>query len=71
MREVRLSGNHYKCARWRKNQAMLRTMELRPDMFQKLRFPYKTRSERKFIAELEAENEQFRSRDPKNLDYRK
>ena len=46
-------------------------MELRPDMFQKLRFPYKTRAERKFIAELEAENEQFRSRDPKNLDYRK
>ena len=69
--EVLLSGNHEKVDRWRKKQAILRTMELRPDMFQKLRFPYKTRAERKFIAELEAENEQFRSRDPKNLDYRK
>ena len=69
--EVLLSGNHEKVDRWRKKQAILRTMELRPDMFQKLRFQYKTRAERKFIAELEAENEQFRSRDPKNLDYRK
>ena len=69
--EVLLSGNHEKVDRWRKKQAILRTMELRPDMFQKLRFPYKTRAERKFIAELEAENEQFRSRNPKNLDDRK
>ena len=69
--EVLLSGNHEKVDRWRKKQAILRTMELRPDMFQKLRFPYKTREERKFIAELEEENEQFRSRNPKNLDYRK
>lgn len=69
--EVLLSGNHEKVDRWRKKQAILRTMELRPDMFQKLRFPYKTRAERKFIAELEAENEQFRLRDPKNLDHRK
>ena len=49
--EVLLSGNHEKVDRWRKKQAILRTMELRPDMFQKLRFPYKTRAERKFIAE--------------------
>ena len=69
--EVLLSGNHEKVARWRKKQSILRTMQLRPDMFRKLRFPYKTRAERKFIAELEAENEQFRLRDPKNLDYRK
>ena len=69
--EVLLSGNHENVARWRKKQSILRTMQLRPDMFKKLRFPHKTRAERKFIAELEAENEQFRLRDPKNLDYRK
>ena len=69
--EVLLSGDHAKVARWRKKQSILRTMRLRPDMFQKLRFPYKTRAERKFIAELEAEDSAFRDRDPKNLDYRK
>ena len=69
--EVLLSGDHAKVERWRKKQSILRTMRLRPDMFQKLRFPYKTRAERKFIAELEAEDNDFRNRDPKNLDYRK
>ena len=69
--EVLLSGDHQKVDRWRKKQSILRTMYRRPDMFQKLRFPYKTRAERKFVAELEAENEDFRNRDPKNLDYRK
>ncbi len=69
--EVLLSGDHAKVARWRKKQSILRTMRLRPDMFGKLKFPYKTRAERKFIAELEAEDSAFRDRDPKNLDYRK
>ena len=69
--EVLLSGNHQNVDRWRKKQSILRTMYRRPDMFRKLRFPYKTRAERKFVAELEAENEDFRNRDPKNLDYRK
>ena len=69
--EVLLSGDHQNVDRWRKKQSILRTMYRRPDMFQKLRFPYKTRAERKFVAELEAENEDFRNRDPKNLDYRK
>ena len=69
--EVLLSGNHQNVDRWRKKQSILRTMYRRPDMFKKLRFPYKTRAERKFVAELEAENEDFRNRDPKNLDYRK
>ena len=69
--EVLLSGDHQKVDRRRKKQSILRTMYRRPDMFQKLRFPYKTRAERKFVAELEAENEDFRNRDPKNLDYRK
>lgn len=69
--DVLLSGDHAKVDRWRKKQSILRTMRLRPDMFQKLRFPYKTRAERKFIQELEAESDDFRDRNPKNLDYRK
>ena len=69
--EVLLSGNHALVDRWRKKQAILRTMRCRPDMFRALRFPYKTRAEKKFIAELEAEDEQFRDRDPKNLDRSK
>ena len=69
--EVLRSGDHVKVARWQKKQAILRTLHRRPDLFYKLRFPYKTRAERKFIAELEAEDDAFRDRDPKNLDYRK
>ena len=65
------SGDHAKVARWQKKQAILRTLHRRPDLFYKLRFPYKTRAERKFIAELEAEDDAFRDRNPKNLDYRK
>ena len=69
--EVLLSGDHAKVDRWRKKQSILRTMRLRPDLFGKLRFPYKTRAERKFVAELEEEDDDFRNRDAKNLDYRK
>ena len=69
--EVLRSGDHAKVARWQKKQAILRTLHRRPDLFYKLRFPYKTRAERKFIAELEAEDNAFRDRNPKNLDYRK
>ena len=69
--EVLRSGDHTKVARWQKKQSILRTLHRRPDLFYKLRFPYKTRAERKFIAELEAEDDAFRDRDPKNLDYRK
>ena len=69
--EVLRSGDHAKVARWQKKQAILRTLHRRPDLFYTLRFPYKTRAERKFIAELEAEDDAFRDRNPKNLDYRK
>ncbi len=68
---VLLSGDHAKVARWQKKQSILRTMRLRPDLFRKLRFPYRTRAERKFIEELEAEDDEFRNRDPKNLDRSK
>ena len=53
MPEVLRSGDHAKVARWQKKQSILRTLHRRPDLFYKLRFPYKTRAERKFIAELE------------------
>ena len=69
--EVLRSGDHAKVARWQKKQSILRTLHRRPDLFYKLRFPYKTRAERKFIAELEAEDDAFRDRDPKNLDRSK
>ena len=62
------SGDHKAVARWQKKQAILRTMRLRPDLFAKLRFPYRTRAERKFIDEMEAEDDEFRNRNPKNLD---
>ena len=43
--EVLLSGDHAKIARWRKKQSILRTLHCRPDLFYKLKFPYKTRAE--------------------------
>ena len=43
----------------------------RLDLFARLTLPHKTRAEKKFIAELEAEDDAFRDRNPKNLDYRK
>ena len=69
--EVLLSGDHAKIARWRRKQSILRTLHCRPDLFYKLKFPYKTRAERKFIAELEEEDDGFKNRDPKNLDRSK
>jgi tRNA (guanine37-N1)-methyltransferase len=35
--EALLSGDHARIARWRRRQALLRTRERRPDLFQKLR----------------------------------
>ena len=34
--EILLSGDHAKIARWRRQQALLRTKERRPDLFAKL-----------------------------------
>lgn len=59
---ILLSGDHGKVARWRKKQSILRTMRRRPDLFAQLRLPSKTRAEKKFIAELEAEDEEFQRR---------
>lgn len=62
---ILLSGDHAKVARWRKKQAILRTFHRRPDMFQKLTLPAKTRSEKKFLLELEEEDDEFRNRNLK------
>ena len=69
--EILLSGDHAKVARWQKKQSILRTLHRRPDLFYQLRFPYKTRAERRFVDELEAEDDGFQNRDPKNLDWGK
>ena len=63
--EVLRSGDHAKVARWQKKQAILRTLHRRPDLFYKLRFPYKTLAEPTFIAALEAEADAPRDRTPK------
>lgn len=65
---VLLSGDHEKVARWRRQQAILRTFHRRKDMFQKLKIPSKTRAEKKFLAELEAADDEFRNRDLKKMD---
>ena len=53
--EVLLSGNHEAVARWRKKQSLHRTHARRPDLYEKVTLPTKTRSEKKFAAEVEAE----------------
>ncbi len=53
--EVLLSGNHQNVARWRKKQSLLRTRLRRPDMYKTVVIPCKTKAEKKFAAEVEAE----------------
>ena len=65
--EVLLSGNHENVARWRRKQSILRTMHRRPDLFARLRLPSKTKSEKKFIQELEEEDHEFQARYAENL----
>lgn len=65
---ILLSGNHGAVDRWRRKQSILRTFHRRPDMFAKVRLPAKTRAEKKFLAELEAEDEEFKNRPCKNID---
>jgi tRNA (guanine37-N1)-methyltransferase len=35
--DVLLSGDHARIARWRRKEALLRTRERRPDLFQRMR----------------------------------
>lgn len=65
---VLLSGNHQNVARWRRKQAILRTFHRRPDMFRKLTIPNKTRAEKKFLLELEEEDDAFKHRNTQKVD---
>ncbi|MBQ7523692.1 MAG: tRNA (guanosine(37)-N1)-methyltransferase TrmD [Oscillospiraceae bacterium] len=68
--EVLLSGNHEKVARWRKIQSLLRTRLRRPDLYEKITLPNKTRAEKKFAAEVEEEWENYgkRAQNAENMD---
>ena len=65
--EILRSGDHAKVAHWRRKQSILRTMYRRPDLFDKLELPHKTRAEKKFIAELEEEDDEFKRRNAEKL----
>ena len=65
---ILLSGDHAKVARWRRKQSILRTFHRRPDMFRSLTIPNKTKAEKKFLAELEEEDDAFRNRNTEKLD---
>ena len=51
--EILTSGDHGKIDRWRKEQALLRTWQRRPDMLEKVHL---TPSDQKFLAKLMPEN---------------
>ena len=53
--EVLQSGNHAAIARWRREQALLRTLEKRPDLLAKFDLPP---ADQKFLARQQAEREQ-------------
>ncbi len=65
---ILLSGDHAKVARWRRKQSILRTFHRRPDMFRRLTLPNKTKAEKKFLTELEDEDDAFRNRNAEKLD---
>lgn len=49
--DVLLSGNHAEIARWRRRQALLRTLERRPDLLESARLDDE---DRRFLASLDA-----------------
>ncbi|MDJ0765917.1 MAG: tRNA (guanosine(37)-N1)-methyltransferase TrmD [Myxococcota bacterium] len=51
---VLLSGDHARIARWRRRQSLLRTMQRRPDLFQKLEL---NDEDRQLLTELEDDND--------------
>lgn len=55
--EVLLSGHHANIAKWRRKQSIIRTMQRRPDMFEKLEFT--TKQDKKLLAEIMAELEEI------------
>jgi len=51
--KILLTGHHANIAKWRRKQAIIRTMQRRPDMYGKLEF--KTKQDRKLLMEIEDE----------------
>ncbi|MEG1241940.1 MAG: tRNA (guanosine(37)-N1)-methyltransferase TrmD [Oscillospiraceae bacterium] len=51
--DILRSGHHANVKKWRRKQSIIRTMERRPDMFEKLVFTEK--SDKKLLAEIAAE----------------
>ncbi len=49
--EMLLSGDHRKIARWRRQQALLRTIQRRPDMLEKFEL---TEEDKKYLSNLDA-----------------
>lgn len=52
---ILLSGDHKKVALWRRKQALRRTRDRRPDMYEKL--DLSSKQDKKLLAEMEAEDE--------------
>ena len=52
--EILTSGNHEKVRQWRRKQALRRTRERRPDMYEKL--DLSSKQDRKLLKEMEAED---------------
>lgn len=52
--EILLSGHHAEIARWRRQQALRRTWERRPDLLAQAEL---TEKDRAFLAQLEAERQ--------------
>ena len=50
---ILLSGHHANVAKWRRKQAVIRTRQRRPDMYEKLEFT--TKADKKLLAEIEAD----------------
>ena len=51
--DVLLSGHHANIARWRREQSLIRTMERRPDLMEKVELDKK---DKKFLKEIQSEN---------------
>lgn len=54
--EILRSGHHANITKWRRKQSIIRTMERRPDMYEKLVFTEK--ADKKLLAEIENEKAQ-------------
>lgn len=51
--DILRSGHHANVAKWRRKQSIIRTMDRRPDMYEKLEFT--TKQDKKLLAEIDEE----------------